>query len=71
MKNYRVYVEEYQHGKKVRENTIVCGVRGKNLSKEEIEKRLKNNIKTWQTACNKAYFKENHFTFNMVKYEEV
>lgn len=71
MRTFMVYVDEYQHGKKVRDNHITCDVRGKDLDEATILKRLTNNIKTWQTACNKGYFKENHYTFVITSYEEI
>ena len=71
MKSYRVYVNEYQHGELKNQNSIICDVRGKNLDEETILRRLTNNIKTWQTACNKGLFKQNHYTFVVTGYEEV
>lgn len=71
MRRFRVFVEEWQHGKLVKESSTCCDVRGKDLTEEEILRRLTNNIKTWQTACNKAYWKQDHFTFKVIGYKEV
>lgn len=71
MKTYRVKVNEFQHGELKGTHYICCDVRGKDLDEQTILKRLTNNIKTWQSACNKGYFRQDWFTFKVVSYEEV
>lgn len=46
-------------------------VQGKDLDEETIVRRLTNNMKTWQTACNRGFFRENWTKFELVSYEEV
>ena len=54
MMTYRVKVKEFEKGKYITTNIILCDVQGKDLDEEIIVKRLTNNIKTWQSAYNKG-----------------
>ncbi len=71
MKRYRVYFEMWQHGELKDEDSIICDTRGKDLDEATVLKRLTNNIKTWQSAYNKDRYRENYYTFKVIRYEEV
>lgn len=69
MKRYLVYVNMTQNGEIKKMDKVYCDVRGKNLDEETINKRLTNNIKTWQSAWNKCEI--NKYKFEIIKYEEI
>lgn len=69
MKRYLVYINMIQNGKIKKKDEIYCDVRGKNLDKETIYKRLINNIRTYQTAWNKHEIDK--YKFEIINYEEV
>ena len=70
MRKFKVRIKTTKNGEVKYINDTYL-VQGKDLDEQTIVKRLTNNMKTWQTACNRGFFRENWTKFELESYEEV